>query len=88
MVLAGNEGPSQSELQRTINMLIERQTRIDKRVERLESLEFTHWDDGRGCVSFDDYDIVANAAIARVDVDPEYLRPIDFQINNFKFSEK
>ena len=69
---------SQSELDRTINMLIERQTRIDKRVERLETLEFTHWDDGRGCVSFYDFADVAAVGTARVDVNPELAENGDF----------
>jgi hypothetical protein len=66
MVLAGNE----SELDRSLRELIARQEGIDKRVERLESLEGTKWDDGRGCLSFEDSDQVANASPARVDVIP------------------
>ena len=79
MVLAGNEGPSQSELERTLVELVSRQKAIDKRVERLESLEFTKWDDGRGCVSFDDYDFVAAVAAARVDVDPIFAENGDYK---------
>ena len=62
-------GGSDSELPRTLEDLIARQTRIDKRVERLESLEFHNARNGLGCITFVDYDI-ARDAVKRVDTTP------------------
>jgi hypothetical protein len=75
MVLAGNE----TELDRTLKELVARQKDLDDRVERLETLEGTKWDDGRGCLSFEDFDVVANAATARVDVSPTTAENGDFK---------
>ena len=77
MHLAGNSD-SDIERMRTINMLIDRQTEIDIRVERLETLEGRQWSDGRGCLSFEDYADVAAVGTARVDVDPERAENGDF----------
>jgi hypothetical protein len=71
MHLAGNSD-SDIERMRTINMLIDRQTEIDERVERLESLEGRQWSDGRGCVQFMDYDFLTGAGVPTVEVDPEF----------------
>ena len=74
----GNRSRSQSELERMLQQVIVRQKELEKDVERLETLEFTHWDDGRGCVSFYDFADVAAVGTARVDVDPELAENGDF----------
>ncbi len=66
MVLGGSEQSPQ--LDRTINTLIEKQIKIDKRVERLETLEAAKKQTGLGCITFLDSDFGAVAAARRVDV--------------------
>ncbi len=78
MVLDGSRR-AQSELDRTLEQIIARQNDHAKRVERLETLEGTKWDDGRGCVSFEDFDQVANVGTARVDVSPEFAENGDYK---------
>ncbi len=78
MVLGGSR-KAQSELDRTLEQIIARQNDHAKRVERLETLEGTKWDDGRGCVSFEDFDQVANVGTARVDVSPEFAENGDYK---------
>ncbi len=77
MALGGSR-KAQSELDRTLEQIIARQNDHAKRVERLETLEFRHWDDGRGCMMFVDFDIVTGAAIATVEVNPETAENGDF----------
>ncbi len=84
MVLGGNKGTSQAEMNRTISELVSRQKAIDKRVERLETLEGTKWDDGRGCVSFEDFVIVDGVAVARLDVDPELAENLDYKASHIR----
>lgn len=79
MVSASNRREPKSELDRVLEELVSRQAGIDKRVERLETLEFTHWGDGRGCLSFEDYDFVNAVAAARVDVDPTTAENGDYK---------
>ena len=79
MLSDGSRSRAQNELDRTLQEIIVRQKDIDKRVERLETLEGTKWDDGRGCYSFEDFDIVANVGTARVDIDPEFAENGDFK---------
>jgi hypothetical protein len=74
MVLGGNK----SESDRTLEQLVARQEAINKRVERLESLEFRHWNDGRGCVMFVDYDFETGGATAMVEVNPDQAENGDF----------
>lgn len=56
MVLGGSRNPEQAELDRTLKELVTRQRAIDKRVERLETLEFDQKSIGQGCVSFLSFD--------------------------------
>lgn len=63
MVLAGND-----QIVETLNDIITKQKEIDKRVERLETLEFEKYAKSDGCVRWLDDDIVSGAAAARVDV--------------------
>jgi hypothetical protein len=68
MVLGGNKGPQQEQL-RLMNRIVEKQVNIDKRVERLETLEAAKEQTGLGCITFSDSDIGLDA-VKRVDVTP------------------
>lgn len=64
MPLGGSE--IDLELLRTINTIVENQVRDNKRIERLETLEFHKARDGLGCITWIDYDH-GTKAVHRVD---------------------
>ena len=76
MVLDGSKRDPQNELTRTMEQLIARQKTIDKRVERLETLEadFSRF----GCVFWEEYDSDPGAATLTVEFDPQITREGNF----------
>lgn len=73
MVLGGSR--QQAELDRTLKQLVTRQKAIDKRVERLETLEFDQKSIGQGCVAFVDSDFSYGAGKATFHLDMPALLP-------------